>query len=136
MQRVAMKSFAPAVRSARGLSTSAMRLAAEAPEKPAADLPRGTVVPGEKVDPQLGDYPAMPMKNQQFRPYSSQWWDKQDRRNFGETVREMANNSSMSRTMSCRCGRRTPTRPRDRWLCATSPLLPLRSPRSRTWYTM
>ena len=72
----------------RAISTSALRMAQT--QTPQQDLPRGTVEPGSQVDPQLGDYPAMPMHNQQFRPYSKKWWDTQDRRNFGETVRVTA----------------------------------------------
>lgn len=72
---------------ARAMSTTVARRA-EAPVS--NDLPQGTVVPGAKVDPQLGDYPSMPMANQQFRPHSKKWWDTQDRRNYGETVRGLA----------------------------------------------
>jgi len=73
---------------------------------PPKDLPRGSVVPSDKVDPQLGDYPAMPFQNQQFRPYSRHWWDTQDRRQYGETVRTLLvpmlrthTTSSMNKTM-------------------------------------
>lgn len=90
LHRVAAKSVAPVSRAAlrmpvRGMSVCAPRMQDASGEK----LPRGTVVPGSKVDPQLGDYPAMPFENQQFRPFSRNWWDTQDRRNFGETVRTL-----------------------------------------------
>lgn len=86
LPRIVARNVGPALRAprvcARSLSVSAVRLQ----EGTESKLPRGTVVPGSKVDSQLGDYPAMPMENQQFRPYSRQWWDTQDRRNYGETV--------------------------------------------------
>lgn len=90
MQPRALKSMAPAFRAAprmpmRSLSTYSARLQQVATSS--GNLPKGTVVPGNQVDPQLGDYPSMPYDNQQFRPYSRQWWDTQDRRNYGETVR-------------------------------------------------
>ncbi|KZT53239.1 hypothetical protein CALCODRAFT_416617, partial [Calocera cornea HHB12733] len=39
-------------------------------------------------DPQLGDYPILPAVSRQWRKPGDQWWDKQDRRNFGEPVHE------------------------------------------------
>ncbi|WFD00116.1 hypothetical protein MYAM1_002862 [Malassezia yamatoensis] len=78
----------------RQMSTSACRLA-QTPTQAAHELPKGTVEPGSKVDPQLGDYPAMPLDNQQFRPYSKKWWDPQDRRQFGETLHEQDDVLSM-----------------------------------------
>ncbi|KAF9971308.1 hypothetical protein BGZ73_005766 [Actinomortierella ambigua] len=47
-------------------------------------------LPGDKIvgDTQIGSYPNLPMYNQQWRPADGPWWDKQDRRNFGETVAE------------------------------------------------
>ncbi|EJU04922.1 hypothetical protein DACRYDRAFT_20508 [Dacryopinax primogenitus] len=39
-------------------------------------------------DPQLGDYPQLPAVSRQWRQPGDQWWDKQDRRNFGEPVHE------------------------------------------------
>lgn len=37
-------------------------------------------------DPQIGDYPNLPRWSSQARgPYG--WWDPQDKRNFGEPVR-------------------------------------------------
>jgi NADH dehydrogenase (ubiquinone) 1 beta subcomplex subunit 8 len=49
--------------------------------------PQSTLNTGEIVeDPQIGDYPNLPRNSTQARgPYG--WWDPQDRRNFGETVR-------------------------------------------------
>lgn len=48
-------------------------------------------LPGDKItgDTQIGSYPALPMNNQQWRDgnASAGYWDRQDRRNFGETVR-------------------------------------------------
>ncbi|CCU98782.1 unnamed protein product [Malassezia sympodialis ATCC 42132] len=83
--------MAPALRAVqrmptRALSISSVRL--QQVETSASKLPKGSVVPGNQVDPQLGEYPAMPYENQQFRPYSRQWWDTQDRRNYGETLHE------------------------------------------------
>ncbi|WFD29924.1 hypothetical protein MSPP1_000938 [Malassezia sp. CBS 17886] len=65
------------------MSTSAVHLAA-----PESSLPRGTVTPGSRVDAQLGSYPAMPKETQQFRPHSPNWWDPQERRNYGEVLHE------------------------------------------------
>lgn len=47
-----------------------------------------TPVPAEpqEKDPQLGDYPQLPFVSRQLRPAKG-WWDEQQRRNFGETVR-------------------------------------------------
>lgn len=47
-------------------------------------------LPGDKItgDTQIGPYPNLPMYNQQWRDgnASAGYWDRQDRRNFGETV--------------------------------------------------
>ncbi|KAI7821720.1 hypothetical protein BC939DRAFT_455202 [Gamsiella multidivaricata] len=49
-------------------------------------------LPGDKItgDTQIGSYPNLPMYNQQWRDgnASAGYWDRQDRRNFGETVPE------------------------------------------------
>ncbi|KAG0370655.1 hypothetical protein BC939DRAFT_459676 [Gamsiella multidivaricata] len=49
-------------------------------------------LPGDKItgDTQIGSYPNLPMYNQQWRDGnpSAGYWDRQDRRNFGETVPE------------------------------------------------
>ncbi|GJJ72883.1 NADH dehydrogenase (ubiquinone) 1 beta subcomplex subunit 8 [Entomortierella parvispora] len=49
-------------------------------------------LPGDKItgETQIGSYPNMPMYNQQWRDAtaSAGYWDRQDRRNFGETVPE------------------------------------------------
>ncbi|KAF9400020.1 hypothetical protein BGX21_005154 [Mortierella sp. AD011] len=49
-------------------------------------------LPGDKItgETQIGSYPNMPMYNQQWRDGSPSagYWDRQDRRNFGETVPE------------------------------------------------
>ncbi|KAF8955913.1 hypothetical protein BGZ46_002516, partial [Entomortierella lignicola] len=49
-------------------------------------------LPGDKItgDTQIGSYPDLPMYNQQWRDgnASAGYWDRQDRRNFGETVPE------------------------------------------------
>ena len=52
--------------------------------------PQSTLNTGEVVkDPQIGDYPNLPRNSTQARgPYG--WWDPQDKRNFGETVRGFA----------------------------------------------
>lgn len=110
MQRFILQNMTPTWRSVsrltpmRGLCTSVVRT--QDVHMPPKDLPRGSVVPGDKVDPQLGDYPAMPFQNQQFRPYSRHWWDTQDRRQYGETVRTLLvpmlhthTTSSMNKTM-------------------------------------
>lgn len=48
-------------------------------------------LPGDKItgETQIGSYPNLPMYNQQWRDAtpSAGYWDLQDRRNFGETVR-------------------------------------------------
>ena len=87
MQRVALTNLSrmAARVPVRNISVSAVRFV-KTPET-AKELPKGTVVPGSKVDPMLGDYPAMPMENLQFRPYTKKWWDTQDRRQYGEPVR-------------------------------------------------
>ncbi|WFD34799.1 hypothetical protein MCUN1_001643 [Malassezia cuniculi] len=78
--RTVIQSVKPVYRAGvRAMSTSAMRM---------ESLPRGTVTPGSAVDPQLGDYPALPREVQQWRKYSPNWWDTQDRRNYGETLQE------------------------------------------------
>lgn len=38
-------------------------------------------------DPQLGDYPDLPFVSLQRRKYSPKWFDPQEKRNYGETVR-------------------------------------------------
>lgn len=38
-------------------------------------------------DPQLGDYRQPPPVSRQTRRYDPRWWDKQEKANFGETVR-------------------------------------------------
>lgn len=47
-------------------------------------------LPGDKItgETQIGSYPNLPMYNQQWRDAnpSAGYWDRQDRRNFGETV--------------------------------------------------
>lgn len=87
MQRVALTNLSrmAARVPVRNISVSAVRFV-KTPET-AKELPKGTVVPGSKLDPMLGDYPAMPMENLQFRPYTKKWWDTQDRRQYGEPVR-------------------------------------------------
>lgn len=37
-------------------------------------------------DPQLGDYPQPPMESTQTRRYDPRYWDRQEKKNFGETV--------------------------------------------------
>ncbi|PWN30923.1 hypothetical protein BDZ90DRAFT_229914 [Jaminaea rosea] len=39
-------------------------------------------------DPQLGDYPDVPMKSFQLRKHDKSWFDPQEKRNFGETPSE------------------------------------------------
>ncbi|CAD6890549.1 unnamed protein product [Tilletia controversa] len=39
-------------------------------------------------DPQLGDYPDLPLISLQRRRFSPNWWDTQEKRNFGETLHE------------------------------------------------
>ncbi|CAO3571034.1 unnamed protein product [Mortierella alpina] len=50
------------------------------------------LLPGDKItgDTQIGSYPNLPMYNQQWRDAnpSAGYWDRQDRRNYGETVPE------------------------------------------------
>lgn len=40
----------------------------------------------ENKDPQLGDYPEVPFKSYQLRKHDKNWWDPQEKRNFGEPV--------------------------------------------------
>ncbi|WWC70070.1 uncharacterized protein I206_104016 [Kwoniella pini CBS 10737] len=43
--------------------------------------------PGEEIDPQLNGYPQLPnISNQQREPFG--WWDRQERKNFGEVMHE------------------------------------------------
>ncbi|CRG91521.1 NADH dehydrogenase (ubiquinone) 1 beta subcomplex 8 [Talaromyces islandicus] len=43
----------------------------------------------EDEDPHLnGNYPNPPAIKRQFRDPNGQWWDKQERRNFGEPIHE------------------------------------------------
>lgn len=77
----ALQSVKPVCRTGvRAIATSAARMQSH--------YPRGTVTPGSKVDPQLGDYPALPREVVQWRNYNPNYWDTQDRRNFGEPVQE------------------------------------------------
>jgi len=41
----------------------------------------------ETQDPQLGDYPQIKRENLQNRKWSPRYWNTQEKRNFGETVR-------------------------------------------------
>ncbi|ORX36631.1 hypothetical protein BD324DRAFT_626623 [Kockovaella imperatae] len=43
--------------------------------------------PGEEIDPQLQGYPQLPYVFTQERPAKG-WWDRQNRRNFGEVLHE------------------------------------------------
>ncbi|KAE8222085.1 hypothetical protein CF319_g4660 [Tilletia indica] len=43
---------------------------------------------GINKDPQLGDYPDLPLVSLQHRRWSPNWWDPQEKRNFGETLHE------------------------------------------------
>ncbi|KAF8930820.1 hypothetical protein EDD21DRAFT_378020 [Dissophora ornata] len=59
---------------------------------PAIPADATAFLPGDKItgDTQIGSYPNLPMYNQQWRDGnpSAGYWDRQDRRNFGETVPE------------------------------------------------
>lgn len=37
-------------------------------------------------DPALGDYPDVPPVSRQMRKWNKDWWDQQEKANFGETV--------------------------------------------------
>ncbi|KAF9927763.1 hypothetical protein FBU30_002880 [Linnemannia zychae] len=88
-QAATRASAALATRTA-SMSTSAPSLYNKADPAIPGD-PTG-LLPGDKVtgETQIGSYPNMPMYNQQWRDgnASAGYWDKQDRRNFGETVPE------------------------------------------------
>lgn len=40
----------------------------------------------QSMDPQLGEYPDIPIKSYQLRKHDKTWFDPQEKRNFGETV--------------------------------------------------
>ncbi|KAK6910033.1 NADH dehydrogenase (ubiquinone) 1 beta subcomplex 8 [Kwoniella mangroviensis CBS 10435] len=45
------------------------------------------LTPGEEIDPQLNGYPQLPYVSIQARePFG--WWDRQERKNFGEVMHE------------------------------------------------
>ncbi|WVQ99455.1 hypothetical protein IAU59_006590 [Kwoniella sp. CBS 9459] len=45
------------------------------------------LAPGEEIDPQLNGYPQLPYVSiQQREPFG--WWDRQERKNFGEVMHE------------------------------------------------
>ncbi|WRT66435.1 uncharacterized protein IL334_003391 [Kwoniella shivajii] len=45
------------------------------------------LAPGEEIDPQLNGYPQLPYVSiQQREPFG--WWDRQERKNFGEVLHE------------------------------------------------
>lgn len=71
------------------LTTSASSLHNKA--DPAIPADPTAFLPGDKItgETQIGSYPNLPMYNQQWRDAnpSAGYWDRQDRRNFGETVR-------------------------------------------------
>ncbi|KAF9161302.1 hypothetical protein DFQ27_003342 [Actinomortierella ambigua] len=83
-----------ATRLSAASATSAMRVArlhhAGTKADPAIPTDPTGFLPGDKIigDTQIGNYPNLPMYNQQWRAADGDWWDKQDRRNFGETVAE------------------------------------------------
>ncbi|CAO1613035.1 unnamed protein product [Jaminaea pallidilutea] len=52
-----------------------------------ATVPRRAQNAGEK-DPQLGDYPDVIPRNRQLRRYDKNWFDPQEKRNFGEPLHE------------------------------------------------
>ncbi|KAF9086407.1 hypothetical protein BGX23_008912 [Mortierella sp. AD031] len=72
------------------LSTSAYSMHNKA--DPAIPADPTSFLPGDKItgETQIGSYPNLPMYNQQWRDAnpSAGYWDRQDRRNFGETVPE------------------------------------------------
>lgn len=50
-----------------------------------ATVPRRAQNAGDK-DPQLGGYPDVIPRNRQLRRYDKNWFDPQEKRNFGEPV--------------------------------------------------
>lgn len=59
----------------------------------------------QEKDPQLGDYPQFPPVSQQHRRYDPRWWDKQEKRNFGETVSAKSVQLPISHSLSAPRGR-------------------------------
>lgn len=74
----------PAGRLASVASASSSSLRVAAPRTFATSSSR---LAEHEKDPQLGDYPDVPMKSFQLRKHDKSWFDTQEKRNFGETVR-------------------------------------------------
>ncbi|KAI9226443.1 MAG: hypothetical protein DHS80DRAFT_25240 [Piptocephalis tieghemiana] len=68
----------------RGLNRVAVRQAHNYTYYPTATAAHAPV----KEDPQIGDYPNLPLENMQTRDPYAKWDFPQDRRNFGETLHE------------------------------------------------
>ncbi|KAK0565259.1 hypothetical protein OC861_003872 [Tilletia horrida] len=77
---------ASARRSASSVSSSSAPLlsAAATQQRPFSTSQRAQ----SDKDPQLGDYPDLPNVSLQRRRWSPNWWDGQEKRNFGETLHE------------------------------------------------
>ncbi|KAK0532810.1 hypothetical protein OC834_002458 [Tilletia horrida] len=71
---------------ARASSSSASSSSSSSSPTPASEASAASV--GEGKDPQLGDYPDLPPISLQRRRWSPNWWDGQEKRNFGETLHE------------------------------------------------
>ncbi|KAL7421825.1 hypothetical protein Q5752_003596 [Cryptotrichosporon argae] len=76
-------------------AAAARRFASSVPETTRAPTTSSTragelstvLAPGEEVDPQLHGYPQLPYVSLQTRePFG--WWDRQERKNFGEVFHE------------------------------------------------
>ncbi|KAL9934998.1 hypothetical protein V8E36_006074 [Tilletia maclaganii] len=88
---------AAAAAASRTFSTSHAARATHNPAEPAHPQPLGdgsglspsvAAAPGAIKDPQLGDYPDLPPISLQRRRWNPNWWDGQEKRNFGETLHE------------------------------------------------
>ncbi|KAF9190580.1 hypothetical protein BGZ51_008431 [Haplosporangium sp. Z 767] len=86
------RTFAPAMTQIRAAHTANLNGHAGNKADPAIPGDATAFLPGDKItgDTQIGSYPNLPMYNQQWRDAnpSAGYWDRQDRRNFGETVPE------------------------------------------------
>ncbi|CAO1626524.1 unnamed protein product [Parajaminaea phylloscopi] len=69
---------------------SAVASAASSSRLSAASCPRTFASSSLRAskDPQLGDYPDVPMKSYQLRKHDKNYFDPQEKRNFGETPGE------------------------------------------------
>lgn len=78
--------------SVRIITMSALRTAAQRVASRAVISPRvstrtfASTSTIRNRDPALGDYPDVPAVSRQMRKWNKDWWDQQEKANFGETV--------------------------------------------------